>query len=188
MSGAGKSTVCEVFRERGFSVIDCDGISRKTAGNAAFLKELSERFSKALLKSDGSLDREAVAALIYSDEQAKSRYQRVIFPYIIYGIIRQIKGNGGVCVLDAPTLFESGLEIICSKIVSVTANTDECIARIQNRDGITLKQAEKRLFSQHSAEFFRENSDYCIENNGTAADLRAIAAKIADKIKGEIWK
>lgn len=188
MSGAGKSTVCEVFKERGFSVVDCDKIARGTAKKREFLEELSERFSKELLNPDGSLNRGTTAKLIYNDEQARGKYQRIIFPYIIHEIICEIKRAYGTVVLDAPTLFESGADILCTKIVSVAADEEICVRRITERDKITSEQARERISSQHSAEYFKANSDYYIENNKTAAELREHAVRITDKIKGELWK
>ncbi|MCH5206400.1 MAG: dephospho-CoA kinase [Oscillospiraceae bacterium] len=188
MSGAGKSTVCEVFKERGFSVVDCDKIARETAKKQEFLEELSERFSKELLNPDGSLNRGATAKLIYNDEQARGKYQRIIFPYIIHEIICEIKRADGTVVLDAPTLFESGADILCTKIVSVAADVELCVGRITERDKITSEQARERISSQHNAEYFKANSDYYIENNKTAAELREHAVRITDKIKGELWK
>ena len=184
-SGAGKSTVCKVFAESGFDIIDCDVIARKTAENSRFLGEISQRISENLLNSDGTLNRTATAKLIFTDEEKRAQYQRIIFPYIINKIMCAIKSAKSNVLLDAPTLFESGLEMVCNKIVSVTANTDKCAERIMERDKITSGQAHERLFSQHSAEFFKERSDYNIENNGTLRELIDRTAEIIDKMKGD---
>ncbi|MDE7360508.1 MAG: dephospho-CoA kinase [Oscillospiraceae bacterium] len=170
-SGAGKSTVCEMFAENGFTVIDCDDIARKTADNRRFLDEISRRFSEELLNPDGTLNRASTAKLIFTDEEKRGRYQRIIFPYIIYEIMCRIKSAKNKVLLDAPTLFESGLDMVCGKIVSVTADTDKCAERIVKRDGISPERARERLSSQHSAEYFRERSDCTIENNGTLEEL-----------------
>lgn len=183
-SGAGKSTVCKVFAESGFDIIDCDVIARKTAENSRFLGEISQRISENLLNSDGTLNRTATAKLIFTDEEKRAQYQRIIFPYIINKIMCAIKSAKSNVLLDAPTLFESGLEMVCNKIVSVTANTDKCAERIMERDKITSGQARERLFSQHSAEFFKGSSDYNIENNGTLRELIDRTAEIIDKMKG----
>lgn len=183
-SGAGKSTVCKVFAESGFDIIDCDVIARKTAENSRFLGEISQRISENLLNSDGTLNRTATAKLIFTDEEKRAQYQRIIFPYIINKIMCAIKSAKSNVLLDAPTLFESGLEMVCNKIVSVTANTDKCAERIMERDKITSGQAHERLFSQHSSEFFKGNSDYNIENNGTLRELIDRTAEIIDKMKG----
>lgn len=182
MSGAGKSTVCKVFRERGFKIVDCDGIARKAAEIPAFLTEISERFSEKLLNPDGSLNRVETARLIYHDESAKEKYQRIIFPFIIYNVIQEVKNSDSPVLLDAPTLFESKLDMICSKVVSVIADKSVCADRIAVRDKITREQAVSRLSAQHNEKFFCENSDYLIENDGTVEELSCKAEKIIDII------
>lgn len=184
-SGAGKSTVCKVFAESGFDIVNCDDIARKTADNGRFLDEISRRFSKDLLNPDGSLNRTATAKLIFTDEEKRGRYQRIIFPYIIYEIVRRIKSAKGSVLIDAPTLFEAKLETVCDKIVSVTADTEKCAERIIRRDGITPEQARERLSSQHSAEFFKERSDFNIENNGTLEELISSAKRLTERLRTE---
>lgn len=182
-SGAGKSTVCRVFAESGFDIINCDVIARKTAENRLFLGEISQRFSENLLNSDGTLNRAATAKLIFTDEEKRGLYQRIIFPYIVNGIIREIKSAKSNVLLDAPTLFEAKLEMVCDKIVSVTADTDKCAERIIKRDKITPEQARERLSSQHGAKFFKERSDFNIENNGTLEALISSAKQLTEKLR-----
>lgn len=185
MSGAGKSTVCGAFKENGFSVIDCDVIARRVADKPEFLAEIGSRFTQKLLTEDGALDRPAVAELIYNDERCRDKYQRIIFPYIVYDIIQEIKRAESDVLLDAPTLFEAKLDMICKGIVSVCAPIDICAKRIAARDGISGEQAAERLSAQHSADFFRGRSDFLIENNKTVKELYSAAAKIIDKLKGQ---
>ncbi len=182
-SGAGKSTVCNVFTESGFDIINCDVIARKTAENRRFLNEISRRFSESLLNPDGTLNRAATAKLIFTDEEKRGLYQRIIFPYIVNGIIREIKSAKSNVLLDAPTLFEAKLEMICDKIVSVTADSDKCAERIIKRDGITPEQARERLSSQHGVEFFKERSDFNIENNSTLEALISSAERLTEKLR-----
>lgn len=183
MSGAGKSTVSEVFRARGFSVIDCDVIARNVARRREFLEEIAERFSRDMLKKDGTLDRPKVAKLIYNDEENRRKYQRIIFPYIIYDIIEGIHCAERAVLLDAPTLFEAGLDVICNKIISVCADMSICAARIAKRDNISAEKAIERISAQHDAEFFKEKCDICVENNGTREELRRKTEVIIDMIK-----
>lgn len=184
-SGAGKSTVCGVFAENGFEIIDCDVIAREVAKNRRFLGEISHRLSESLLNPDGSLDRAATARLIFTDEEKRGLYQRIIFPYIVNAVLRRVKASERSVLLDAPTLFESGLDMVCGKIVSVTADADKCAGRIIKRDGITPEQARARLSSQHCAEFFKERSDFNLENNGTLGELISGAERITEKLRTE---
>lgn len=182
-SGAGKSTVREMFRIRGFTVVDCDGLARKVADNSAFLRELDSRFPKKLLNPDGTLNRALTAKIIFSDSELRGIYDRLIFPYIIYDVIAQMKSMDGDVLLDAPTLFEAKLDIICDFVVSVTAEPELCRARICRRDGISEEQAQARIFSQHSANFFGEHSDFVIENNETKEQLHEITNYVIDRLK-----
>lgn len=187
MSGAGKSTVCEVFRNNGFLVVDCDVIARSVAEKPEFLAEISVRFfSQTLLNSDGSLDRPEVARLIYNDKLSRDKYQRIIFPYIVYDVIQKIRKAENAVLLDAPTLFESKLDMICGKIVSVCAPDNVCAQRIAVRDNLSLERAMERISAQHNAEFFRERSDYLIVNDKSVQELYGSAEKIIDTLKGEL--
>lgn len=183
-SGAGKSTVRAVFENNGFSVIDCDGVAREIAGKKAFLEEISERFGKKLLNDDGSLNRAETAAMIYGDREKYSEYCGIIFPYITYYIMRKIENAAGDVLLDAPTLFEAGIDALCTNIISVVAETSLCAERISKRDGISPEKAKERLSSQHSADFFRDNSDYVIENNGSEKELCEKALALIGELKG----
>ena len=186
MSGAGKSTVCEVFRRRGFSVIDCDKIAWEVADDRDFLNELQSRFPVSVLKDDGTLDRAVTAKAIFGDEEMRKLYNRIIFPYIIYRIIREIRSADGDVLLDAPTLFDAELEMICTATVGVTASPDICVQRIVERDGITPERAAERLSAQYGAEFFTKHCDHIIENNGTVEEFIEQAERITDNLKGRI--
>lgn len=183
-SGAGKSTVREIFQDRGFTVVNCDDFARKAADNPAFLCELDERFPRKLLNTDGTLNRPLTAKIIFADSEIRGLYNRIIFPYIIYDVIEFVKSARGDVLLDAPTLFEAGLDIICTAIVCVTADLELCRARIQQRDHLTEEQAKARLSSQHSVKFFKEHSDFIIENNSTRERLFERAHCVIDKMKG----
>ena len=85
-------------------------------------------------------------------------------------------------LLDAPTLFESNTDKLCDIIVSVVADYDIRKKRIINRDGITPQQADDRINSQHSQDFFIRNSDYYITNNDSIEKALSDTSEIAFKI------
>lgn len=166
MSGAGKSTVCRELSKYCDVVIDCDGVAREVSYNSLFLNELKERFSAEILNDNGTLNRTETARIIFSDDEKRTLYNQIIFPYIIYEVIKKIKSANGIVLLDAPTLFEAQLDIVCTTIVSVTADFEICAKRISQRDGISPDSAKARLNSQHDALFFKEHSDHVLVNNG----------------------
>lgn len=182
MSGAGKSTVSRVFGEHGYDIVDCDKICREIAGREDFLREVSEKISPRLITPEGKLDRRLTAELIFGDERKREQYNRLIYPYVTYEIIEQIKRSRRV-LLDAPTLFEARLEGICTHIIAVVADREVCVRRIALRDNISEDAARARLSAQHSAAFFKENCNFCIENNGSREQLVEAAEKITEQLE-----
>ena len=185
MSGAGKSTVCRAFAESGFEVIDCDLCAREVMlpGSPA-LDELHDRLSAELILPDGTLDRRKTAELVFHSEEKRALFNKINYPYITYNIVEKLKRTGDYALLDAPTLFESRIEFICGSIVSVTADPELCVQRIKKRDSIPEELARARLRSQHSAEFYRQRSSFCIENNGTQQQLIEAAQGVISQLKG----
>ena len=187
MSGAGKTTACEVFAEKGFCVIDCDKTARRVVekGKPA-LAEIAAHFGGDILTGDGSLDRRKLGNIVFADKSSLAALDSIIYPFIHYEIIREtvelIKAGETRFLLDAPTLFESGADVFCDCIVSVTADTELCRQRITLRDGITSEQAEMRLSSQHDRAFYEERSDWCLVNNGTREELVRELHDIAEKV------
>ena len=190
MSGAGKTTACKAFWESGFSVVDCDIVARQIVevGKPA-LKELSDNFDSVIL-ADGSLNRRRIADIIFSDKSKLKLFNDIVYPYILYKVISDVSEyiNKGkrLILIDAPTLFESGADKICDRIISVVSDKEHCIKRITERDGLTPEQAEKRLSAQHNKEFYIEKSDYYIDNCGGYNEFSEKACELAIKI-GEMY-
>lgn len=184
-SGAGKTTVSKIFNENGFCVIDADAISRKVATDKSFLGEVYELFPDCV--SNEGLNRQKLAGIVFNNEKALDDYTSLIYPYItfeVFKLIKYYKTNGGkLILLDAPTLFESGLDVICNCIVSVTAPLELKIQRILARDGIPYEMVRSRLSSQNSESFFAMRSDYLISNDSTALDLTDKTHAVISSIK-----
>lgn len=175
MSGAGKTTVCDFFRQRKIAVIDCDRISRLVVRKGTeCLDDIAKAFDDILTK-DGELNRKKLGKIIFSDKNKKRELESIIFPYILFEVFNRIEKyeNLGekLIIIDAPTLFESGIDKFCDYIVSVVAQTTISAERISKRDGISLEFAKLRLNSQKNREFFIENSTYYIDNEGEVDEL-----------------
>ncbi len=185
MSGAGKSTVCRIFADNGYNVIDCD-ISAREVVQIGYqsLAELHDQLSPDVIAEDGTLDRRKTAELIFNDADKRMTFNRIIYPYISCNVMEKIKASDCDVLLDAPTLYEAGLEGICDDIVSVCADTDICVERIMQRDGITRELAAARLGSQHDIGWYREHSAHCIINNGGKEELFSAAESVIKALKG----
>ena len=186
-TGSGKTTVCEVFERKGFAVINADLTARKVVEKGKpCLTEIAKTFGSDILQSDGTLDRRKLGGIVFNDKSKLELLNNIIYPYITEDIkadIKRFEQQGKrLILLDAPTLFESGADKLCGVIVSVTADDDIRLGRIMSRDGITEEQAKARMASQHTEEFFRNNSDFVIDNSGEVEKLYKQAEIIADKI------
>jgi dephospho-CoA kinase len=171
-SGAGKTTVAGIFSQCGMRVVDCDSLARDAAQDGSpCVEEIGRRFPQ--LVAGGKLLRSETAALIFSDNKDKNDYQQIIFPYLAYLLFRVIAETdiNTPILLDAPTLFESGMDRLCGKIIAVTAAEDKKRERIILRDSITREQAAARLFAQQGEDFFASHCDYHIVNDGDFAAL-----------------
>ena len=187
-TGAGKSTVSRVFSENGYVVIDADHISRVVVEKGTdCLRELVEILGREILNPDETLNRKALAGIVFTDKTKLEMLNSIIYPYITTEILSRIKqySNKGnrLILLDAPTLFESHSDDFCEIIISVTANPEIRKKRIIERDGITAEQAQNRMDSQLDTEYFIAHSDYIIENNGSFDVVYDMSKELADKIK-----
>lgn len=186
MSGAGKTTVSNCFKDHGYTIIDCDLSAREVAmPECPALKELAKDFSEKVILSDGSLDRRKTAELIFNDPAKRAVFNRIIYPYITYNVMCRIKGSADDILLDAPTLYDARLEGLCDCIISVCADKQLCIERIMKRDSISEALAAARLNSQHDVDWFKAHSDHCILNNGTKEGLIRNAETIISQLKGQ---
>ena len=184
MSGAGKSTVSKSFEKEGFYIIDCDILARKVVEKGEpCLDRLHAIFGDSVITDDGELDRRAMGNIVFADPKKLKLLNDTIYPYITYKVITICENaDKRFILLDAPTLFESGIDFICNGIVSVTCDKEKSVERIMLRDNISRESAENRLGSQHDAEYYKSKSNFCIENNGCLDTLRANAEDTARKI------
>lgn len=186
-SGGGKTFVGSLLSEYGFHVINADIVSRKVVekGSPALAK-LVKHFGNEILQLNGELDRSKLGSIVFNDMEKKKLLEDTVFPYIIREITNQVNtlhdyGSPGV-FLDAPTLFESGLNEFCDKVVVVIAPRELRSRRILERDSITPEQVEARLSAQHEDEFYTSRADYVLENKGKPHDLEVQLLKVLDNL------
>lgn len=162
-TGAGKSYVCEIFRQKGFKIIDCDKIAHElTAKNAPILTELASEFGEDVVKN-GELDRKLLASRAFDTKEHTKKLNSILHPAIAEKCKEEAQG---LTVLDASQLFEANMQNDCYKVIGVLADEDVRIKRIIARDNITEQQAKLRMSAQFDNDYFIDNCDYIIYNNG----------------------
>lgn len=167
-TGAGKSTAQSVAQKAGFYIIDCDNVARETVkpGSPA-LKALTDEFGKEILTETNELNRKKLAQIAFSSCENTEKLNSVLLPFILKNIEEIITNcKNDKILLDAPTLFESGADKLCTKKIGVTAPLNLRMKRIIERDNLTEAEALSRINAGKSDEFFKENCDAVIENSG----------------------
>lgn len=180
-TGAGKTTVAHLLEQNGIPLVDADAIARTvTEKGSPVLSALADTFGKDILFPDGSLDRRALAAVAFSSKENTEKLNAVTHPAILARIRRALAdATGDAVVLDAPLLFETGLDALCDHTAAIVADEAVRLARITARDGISEEAAKKRMAVQPDTAFYAARADILLYNNGDrspamlAADLLA---------------
>lgn len=180
-TGAGKSTVARLLEQNGIPLVDADAIARTvTEKGSPVLSALADTFGKDILLPDGSLDRRALAAVAFSSKENTEKLNAVTHPAILARIRRALADAAGdAVILDAPLLFETGLDTLCDRTAAIVADEAVRLARITARDGISEEAAKKRMTAQPDTAFYAARADILLYNNGDrspamlAADLLA---------------
>lgn len=174
--GAGKSTVSKLLAERGAAIVDADQIARDLQSpGSPVLDQMAERFGSQIVNEDGSLDRAAVAAIVFSDKAALDDLNGIVHPAMQAEIQRQIDLNAGtdrVVVLDFPLLGENPRKGLAATIV-VDIPYELAVERVVEYRGMDEDDAQNRINSQISREERLARATYVVDNSGTFDSLAA---------------
>ncbi len=174
-SGSGKTVAAEFFAKRGFFIIDYDKLTRLVyAKGEPCLVELTECFGNDIIDQNGNLLRKKLGDIVFSSKEKLNDLNRIAMKHILKKSEIIIEENRDKNILlDAPLLFESGLNKQCDVTIAIIADASTRIERIQKRDGISEQTAKGRIDAQHDDAFFEQNCNYCIYNDGSTTQLEA---------------
>lgn len=173
--GAGKSSVAERMEALGARIIDADRITRslQEPGEAVFSAMVS-RFGRDIVKEDGTLDRQAVADLVFSDPGARHDLEAIVHPEVARVVAEQLAaadGTDDVVVLDIPLLVEGPGRGDLAGVVVVDAHPEVALARLVERRGFRIEDARARMASQVSRPERLARADFVISNEGSLEEL-----------------
>jgi dephospho-CoA kinase len=176
--GAGKSTVSTLLAERGAVIVDADQIARDVqAPGSSVVGAMAARFGEHIVRDDGSLDRAAVAAIVFGDtpeaKQNLADLNAIVHPAMQSEIRRQIDAHVGtddIVVLDFPLLGENPRDDLAATIV-VDVDPELAVERLVEFRGMDAADARKRIASQISREVRLARATHVVDNNGDRSDL-----------------
>ena len=188
--GSGKSSVAAHYRARGLPVIDADALARAVvAPGSAGLAEIRREFGAEMLR-EGNLDREKLAALVFSDPAARERLERITHPRIQAlrdARLRELEAAGEPLVgYEVPLLFEKGLEAGLRPVVVVSVPEALQMERAQRRDQATPAMVRARLDAQLPLSEKAARADYVIDNSGRLSATLAAADEVLRRLCAEL--
>ena len=183
--GSGKTAVAELLVGHGAVLVDADQVARDVvAPDGPAYQPLIDRFGRGIVAADGTIDRPALAALAFADEESRLALNALTHPAIGAAMIEARdahEGTDDIVVLAIPLLTVAHRETVkLHKVVVVDTPTDVALERLLSQRGFDRADAEARIRSQISREVRRQEADYVIDNSG---DLAALEAEV-----GKLWE
>lgn len=178
---SGKSTVSNYLRELGAFIIDSDKIAHSIIkkGKPAYEK-IVEKFGNSIIDKNGEVNRSRLAAIIFDDYKKKKELEEITHPFIldeIYKKIEEMQEKNRIIILDAPLLFEIGLNKAVNQTWVVYVDKKTQLERLMKRDKLAYQEAVKRIEAQLPLEEKKDMADFVIDNNGSIRRLKLIVHK-----------
>lgn len=173
--GAGKSAVAREFARRGCVVIDSDAEAKAALDRPEVRDELRRWWGDRVIGADGRVDRSAVASIVFAEGEQRRRLEALVHPLVRARraeLVRAAASRGAeVVVVDAPLLFEAGVDAECDAVVFVDAPREARLERVRSSRGWDGAEVARRERAQMPLEEKRRRSRYGIVNAGDPADL-----------------
>jgi dephospho-CoA kinase len=185
---SGKSTVSALLVNKGARLVDADVIAREVMlPGHEVLAAAAKQFGKEILFPDGTLNRAKLGEIVFQDPVALQTLNNLTHPAIRQEIKERMysmeqEEPKRLIIVDIPLLFESGLETLFHEIVVVYVPREMQIARLMERNRLSLEEAEARLNAQMDIEQKRNKADYIIDNSGDLAYTEQQVAVFWDRL------
>lgn len=185
---SGKSSVSQIIRDQGFTVIDADAIAKAVVEpNQPGLAEVVNLFGQEVLKPDGSLDRKLVGQLVFGNPDKLIALEKILHPLVKAETARQRtvleKSGAKFAFYDVPLLFEKKLEDQFDAIIVVSAGEETQKKRMKKRDALSDQEISSRLASQMKMPHKIAKATWVIENDGGLEDLKIATLDVLRKIQ-----
>jgi dephospho-CoA kinase len=189
----GKSVVAEVFREAGAFVLDADALGHELMqpGTPAF-QEIRREFGDEILDSAGRIDRKKLGERVFGDERSRLRLNAILHPRILEEAERRVSAlarnsSGGIVVLQAALMVESGAFGRFDRIVLTECDTAAQQSRLMARDGIGEADAQRRIGAQADSAARRRIAHIVVDTSGTLEQTRERAKQAFESLRRE-WE
>jgi dephospho-CoA kinase len=166
--GCGKSTVAKIFTDLDIPTLDADEIAHRLVekGQPA-LAQICREFSPDILRPDGSLNREKLREVVFSDPIQKQKLESILHPLVFETIAAELgRLSAPYCVISIPLLFETGMTHFVDRILVVDCPVEIQVERVKTRDKLSPERIQSIIDNQVSRAFRKANADDVIDNTG----------------------
>jgi dephospho-CoA kinase len=176
--GAGKTLVAGLFEELGAAVIDSDRLVHEELRDPRVAVELQQWWGEAVCSPDGAVDRNAVAKIVFSDPTELQRLEGLLYPRLarrraVLVADHQADPDIRAILLDAPKLYEAGVDVECDAVIFVDADRDVRLQRVAASRGWTEEELVRRENNLEPLDRKRALADYTVVNHSSVAELRS---------------
>lgn len=188
--GSGKSTVSRLFAEKGAYIFDADTVAKQLIETREDLQqELIDEFMDDIIDSEGNIVKSKLARIGFSNQANQEMLNAIIHPYVFQANdaeIEQVRAQGetDLYIVDAPLLFESGMDLHTDYTVLVYTRMKLRLERAKKRGNLSIDEITRRMDLQMPEEEKIELADFVIDNNGAEEDLH----REVDRVYAEIMK
>lgn len=185
--GAGKTAVAKLLERRGATIVDTDVIAREVVDPPSpVLDRIAREFGASVIGAGGRLDRDALARIVFNDEDKRRRLNEMTHPEILKRVLARIGGYppSAIVVVVVPLLFESGFDRNCDAVVAVTAPEAMRVERVTKRDARTEDDVRARMRVQFPQSGYEGKATWIIRNDGDEAAL----GRAVDRLWPELAK
>jgi dephospho-CoA kinase len=189
--GSGKGLATEFFRSRGAVILDADQIARELAQpGSQMLAQLAAAFGGEALSADGSLNRKRLAELVFGRPEAVAKLNAITHPPIVAEVKRRLgsmrtKGKVALACVVAPLLLEAGGKDLVDRLLVVTADEGERVARVRERDGLSEEEVRLRMAAQMPVEEQVRQADWVLDTTGSREQAIEQLERIWSEVAGQ---
>lgn len=185
-AGSGKTTVANMFRDLGATVVDADEATHAVyAPGTPGFDEVVREFGPEYVR-DGEIDRARLGELVFRDRAARERLNAIVHPLVRQWMADRtaeaLDRGAEVVIQDVPLLFENGLQGLFESVVLVYTTPATQVARLVEGRGLSPQRADSILASQLPIEQKRELADFVIDNGSSREETRRQVGEIWEKV------